>query len=79
MKRLDLQGKTFGRLTVLSKDPAKSKHGSFWVCQCECGVVKSYVGSNLASGNTTSCGCAHREQLVARNAQQAFQIGRAHV
>ncbi len=38
-----------------------------WECLCECGARKCYTGTNLRSGNTTSCGCARKERLVNYN------------
>lgn len=74
MKLKNLLGQTFGRLTVLSRVVGVgSRHGARWLCRCSCGVEKDFAGSNLTSGNTTSCGCVHREQLVERNARQAFE------
>lgn len=57
----DLVGQVFGRLTVLSRDPNPPKtkpQRSFWICQCECGNIKSYNQKYLKNGDTRSCGCA---------------------
>lgn len=63
-KHVDLVGQTFGRLMVIAKHPELNKHGSvLWQCQCSCDartVVLKNTG-DLRSGNTTSCGCARRE------------------
>ena len=56
-KRLvDLTGQRFGRLIVLSRES-----GSKWKCLCDCGNEIIASGSNLKSGNTTSCGCYAKE------------------
>lgn len=64
----DLTGKIFGRLTVLSFDEETTKEKrtetnkkSFWLCQCECGKIKSICSSSLTSGYTLSCGCLQAE------------------
>ena len=48
MKREDLQGKKFGRWTVISfvegSDPSK------WICKCDCGKTKEVLASNLKRG-----------------------------
>lgn len=46
----------FGRLVVVSFSSIRKGH-TLWVCLCDCGrkAVVSY--SNLAYGNTKSCGC----------------------
>jgi hypothetical protein len=51
-------GKRFGKLLVLRKDEANNRRYSKWICQCDCGTVKSVAGCNLVSGGTTSCGCS---------------------
>ena len=59
----DLKGKTYGRWTVIEKTDKKTKSGNvYWVCKCECGTIKSIVGSSLTSGQTTSCGCLRNEK-----------------
>lgn len=71
-KFIDLTGKKFGRLTVIGR--AKNMSGrTAWRCVCECLDEEclneiTVIGSNLQSGNTTSCGCVHREQ-AAKNIQ----------
>lgn len=51
-------GERFGRLTVLREDPqAYPDRKVRWVCQCDCGTVKSINGRYLRSGDTRSCGC----------------------
>ena len=58
MKRVDLTGKHYGRLTVLGRS-----HGapSTWDCRCECGSLVIVRGGNLHSGSTKSCGCLRRD------------------
>lgn len=51
---IDLTGKKFGKLTVLHRESDK---GTKWICQCDCGNIKSIEGYSLRSGNTQSCGC----------------------
>ena len=62
MKMIDLSGKTFGRLTVLSI--AENRRGKiFWECECSCGKSGFAIsGSNLRTGHTTSCGCYRDEK-----------------
>ena len=63
MRRLDLVGEKYGRLEV-KEYVGCSKHGDTeYRCKCDCGnerVVRAY---NLRSGNTSSCGCLHKEML----------------
>ena len=59
-KAINLTGKKFGKLTVLSIDEGKlsgaGRH-KFWICHCDCGKVISVSSSHLTSGVTKSCGC----------------------
>lgn len=55
-----------GRLTVIKLDHRKkNKWGSrsFYLCKCECGVVKVIRRDHLTSGATRSCGCLEKENL----------------
>lgn len=56
MKKKNLLGQTFGRLTVIA--PAESRNGrTYWLCRCECGKEKAFLAGNLVGGKSTSCGC----------------------
>jgi len=37
------------------------------ICQCKCGNTKTVMIHSLVTGNTTSCGCVHKE-MVRQNA-----------
>lgn len=57
----NLQGKKFGKLTVI-KDSGKrykNNHGSavIWLCKCECGNLKECKANDLKAGKILSCGC----------------------
>ena len=66
---LPLIGKLFGRLTVVGYAGKKTLHAQKKItCRCACGRYTDVMPAALKSGNTTSCGCAHSEQLAARNA-----------
>lgn len=64
MRRLDLTGNVYGRLTVLRREHATGKR-SFWVVQCSCGVTKSVNQDSLRRGTSRSCGCLRREVVSA--------------
>lgn len=55
-KRMDLNGRKFGKLTVL-KYSYVSHGNSFWECRCDCGNTVTVQGGHLLSGHTLSCGC----------------------
>ena len=67
-KLIDLTGNKYGRLTVLHKDAErKTNNGSYWVCQCDCGKIKSVKSSSLRRGEIKSCGCLRNEIVYAAN------------
>lgn len=55
-KFINLEGRTFGMLTVLKRAENRNNR-VFWTCKCECGNVKDIRASSLLSGLTHSCGC----------------------
>lgn len=63
MKKLDLTGNTYGRLTVLGDDGTRTKSGKVLLnCLCECGN-KTYVrADHLKNGSVVSCGCLNNEK-----------------
>lgn len=56
-KIVDITGKIYGQLTVLSIDTMRSSRVKYWICKCNCGNTKSIVGYSLKRGSTKSCGC----------------------
>lgn len=62
---IDITNKTFGFLTAVEEvQKADRTHGikSKWRCLCKCGQETIVSKPNLTSGNTISCGCAHRSK-----------------
>jgi len=66
MRKLDLTGRVYGRLTVL-EDVGRKNRGVIWRCICECGNFIDVASGNLQSGNTQSCGCYKRERTTETN------------
>lgn len=57
----NLVGRSFGRLTVVSR-AANSKRGNArWNCHCSCGGESTVVAANLRSGAVSACGCVSVE------------------
>ncbi len=66
MKKRDLTGQQFGRLTVL-EDSGKRQGGRVvWNCLCECGTRHSVSAGSLINGVTRSCGCLGRGPAAAK-------------
>ena len=61
----DLTNKNFGKWKVLKEDKENSKKDKYWICQCECGIIKSVSGKSLRQGRSQSCGCSN--QLILTN------------
>lgn len=57
----DLSGQKFGRLSVIGLDD-RSGRKTYWICQCDCGNVKSVRSDSLQAGCIKSCGCLKKEQ-----------------
>jgi len=58
---LDLAGKRFGRLLVVSESGRDREGAITWNCTCDCGNDCVVSGKRMVSGNTTSCGCRKQE------------------
>lgn len=70
MKRIDLAGKRFERLTVVRRAPLYIDNQGHprirYICRCDCGNEVIVFGRNLRKGNTKSCGCLHKDGLRKR-------------
>lgn len=60
----NLQGKRFGKWTVLNREPdivsPAGTHYTAWLCRCDCGTVRTVRSSSLLNGKSVSCGCEQR-------------------
>ena len=63
MKRIDLTGQQFGKLTVIRYD-GTSNSRAYWLCRCGCGAETVVDSARLRSGNTKSCGCGKWSKSV---------------
>lgn len=63
MKKLDLTGQRFGRLTVVSPSPLRCYRNVVWHCRCDCGESTEMRGDHLRSGHSQSCGCLSRDRV----------------
>lgn len=78
MKKVDLTGKIFNRLTVISEAKERLSNQVSWECSCVCGEKKIIRGGDLTSGKMKSCGCLRREVCSAkqRNDLSGKRFGR---
>jgi hypothetical protein len=61
-----LKGLIIGRLEVIRKSGRAPNGEILWLCRCECGKQTKVLSGCLGNGNTSSCGCLKREQLIRR-------------
>ena len=61
----DLSGKIYNRWTVIKFSHLNA--GSHWLCQCQCGTVKTVRRNGLISGTSQSCGCFNTEMSRKKN------------
>lgn len=60
--KIDLTGRRFGRLLVVSETSKRSGSAVIWRCQCDCGKIIEIPARNLLHCGTVSCGCLRREK-----------------
>lgn len=65
MKKIDLSGKKFGRLTVIRFSHKDKYRHSLWHAVCGCGNKTIVRGACMKRGNTRSCGCLGDESRKA--------------
>ena len=59
MRRENLVGQIFGRLTVTQAAGVRDGR-AYWDCTCKCGNTRRVRADALRSGRCISCGCAHK-------------------
>lgn len=61
----DLTGQRFGKLTIIKRAEdkilASGRAEVQWLCKCDCGNETIVLASNLANGNTQSCGLCNEK------------------
>lgn len=55
--KLEVVGKTFNFVTVLSETDERQGRAPLYLCRCVCGNEFKSTGPNVSSGNKKSCGC----------------------
>jgi len=62
-ERAEMLGKKFAKLTPIEVINETKKH-LVYKCKCDCGSVIEVAGYSLRNGNTKSCGCIRKPNLV---------------
>lgn len=73
--KIDMAGKRFGRLVVLSEAGITKDMKAKWLCVCDCGNQAVVVGKLLRAALTRSCGCLHKESSLLNLPKTAKAIG----
>lgn len=58
--KIELTGKRFGKLIVLSDTGRRKSKRPIWKCKCDCGKEVEVLGKYLLVGDTKSCGCYNK-------------------
>lgn len=66
MQVIDMVGKRYNRLTVLSREPNNKRGHAMWLCVCDCGNLIVANGSNIRNNHTQSCGCLVSDRTIDR-------------
>lgn len=77
----DLTGQRFGRLIAIREDGRTKQGQAKWLCQCDCGNIKSIASASLTGGLTKSCGCYNSELRTNLNLKHgdAFRHNKARL
>ncbi|WP_164985279.1 sigma factor-like helix-turn-helix DNA-binding protein [Ammoniphilus sp. CFH 90114] len=68
MKRKEIIGMKYGRLTVIER----IEGSNYYHCQCDCGNEKKVRRDGLTTGNTRSCGCLNREAIIKHGLSKVY-------
>ncbi|OGM75062.1 hypothetical protein A2191_03500 [Candidatus Woesebacteria bacterium RIFOXYA1_FULL_38_9] len=73
----DIKNKRFGKLKVIRmvQTPMKdTRHGKWWLCECDCGNQKIMMGVSLRTGKSKSCGCGNKATQFQRSGRTEINI-----
>lgn len=82
MRKLNLLGQVFGRITVIGNDAPRISSGrseAMWRCLCECGNEFSSPAAMLRNGHKKSCGCLSAESRKERAKKHGFYGTKTYV
>lgn len=77
MKKIEMLGKQYGRLTVQSEVGRIGGHLSY-LCVCDCGKQTTISGPNLRNGTTKSCGCLRSEKSSERVLKHGMSLSKEY-
>ena len=71
MRKIDMIGRAFSRLTVYASAGSDKDGLLLYNTICSCGNRQIVLGKLLRNSHTQSCGCLHKELLGKRNKEQS--------
>lgn len=72
VRRCDLIGQRFGRLTVMKRLDEEHSRYQMWLCRCDCGGSIKADTRRLKRGTISNCGCIPKQN--AKNGRQAEDL-----
>jgi len=75
---VDVNGKVFGRWTVIKESELSWHRKHRWECRCVCGNIRHITLHGLRTGKHASCGCLRNEMLVKRSSLPYGESQRNH-
>lgn len=72
MRKIDITGHRFGRLTVIGPPEKIVPRRTHWRVRCDCGIEKDVDGAHMRYGRIVSCGCYLSE--VTNSPQKIAQL-----
>ena len=79
MKKADLAGQRFGKLTVLAEAESSATGQARWLCRCDCGNECTVFASNLKNGHSVSCGCSREHDLTGQKIGRLTVLSRSDI
>lgn len=74
--KIDLTGRKYGRLSVLSYAGQKGRRRTMWKCRCDCGNIVEVESTHLRTEHTKSCGCISKENISKLNYKNGLSNSR---
>lgn len=71
--KINLEGLSFNRLTVIKEQKVLNRRGAFWLCKCSCGKELVVGSQSIRNGHTKSCGCFALDKLRKMVKEKAAQ------
>jgi hypothetical protein len=62
-----IKGQKFNRLSFIEEEECLRYGKKYWICECDCGKIKSYDYYNIIKGYVKSCGCYHKDSVKKYN------------